>query len=227
MDLTQERGRIEQSKQRQFCGSGTAPWNGKLSGRVRRGGSVSRRLGTFWRLRVGGGGVWGRAVDTAMGLWDRHDADAATDSARASVLGGGSAEGRGCDGCAVSVRTWMRGIRRQRSNRKCAQVQGEEKKRPCTQNPNHIFVLAAWLTLRRLLRVRGRRLNFTFSSFWALVSSVKGRTYTVLPPPQKPLNPTTPHLFFIVERLPVFLSLRGGAQMKGRETMKRRIERAR
>lgn len=40
----------------------------------------------------------------------------------------------------------------------------------------------------------GRRLNFTFSSFWALVFSVKGRTYTVLPPPSPPppLNPTTP-----------------------------------
>lgn len=139
MDLTQERGRIEQSKQRQFCSSGTAPWNWKLGGRVRRGGSVSRRLGTFWRLRVGGGGVWVVRWTRQWALLDRHDADAATDSARASVLGGGSAEDRGCDGCAVSVRTWMRGIRRQRSKGKCAQVQEGEKKVLCTQKTQITF----------------------------------------------------------------------------------------
>jgi len=101
--ISQERGRIEQRSGNYVAVRGTAPsswkvgWQcvalhhrvGRWGGRVvRRGGSVSRRIGTFWRLRVGGVRGGGRAVDTAMGLRDLIvSGRRATDSARASVLG--------------------------------------------------------------------------------------------------------------------------------------------
>lgn len=180
---------MNRTEQRQFCGRGIME-HGRTTG---------------WRpsegcrdaLELSGGFVWWWEGRSGRAVWTRqwaskisieiHDG---TDLASAFLcVSVEMQETTLAAWCLLCVSREMR-IRSQKG--KMCPRPPPKKKIAQYKNPNHAIVLAAWLLLPSLLRGTRRRLNFTFSSFRALVFSVKGRTYTVLPPPHQPPQPHHP-----------------------------------